>query len=101
MRYLWRTVDYEGEVLESFVTKERDKSAALKFMYKVMKRHGCAKSITTGGLRQVRASSGTPNGDEPKALHDAGAEPFDQSVRRAAKPAQRRNAVLGFQVQSQ
>src|SRR5271170_859993 len=24
MRYLWRAVDHEGEVLESFVTKERD-----------------------------------------------------------------------------
>ncbi len=27
--YLWRTVDHEGEVLESFVTKRRDKKAAL------------------------------------------------------------------------
>jgi putative transposase len=45
MRYLWRAVDHEGEVLESFVTKERDKAAALKFMKKLMKRHGPA---TTG-----------------------------------------------------
>ena len=30
MRYLWRAVDHEGEVLESFVTKERDKAAALE-----------------------------------------------------------------------
>ena len=29
--YLWRAVDHEGEVLESFVTKTRDKKAALKF----------------------------------------------------------------------
>ena len=43
MRYLWRAVDHEGEVLESFVTKERDKAAALKLMKKLMKRHGCAK----------------------------------------------------------
>ena len=34
MRYLWRAVDREGEVLESFVTKERDKAAALKFIKK-------------------------------------------------------------------
>jgi putative transposase len=27
--YLWRAVDHEGEVLESFVTKRRDKKAAL------------------------------------------------------------------------
>ena len=29
--YLWRVVDHEGEVLESYVTKKRDKKAALKF----------------------------------------------------------------------
>ena len=40
MRYLWRAVDHEGEVLESFVTKTRDKAAALKFMKKALKRHG-------------------------------------------------------------
>ena len=34
--YLWRAVDHEGEVLESFVTKMRDKKAALKFLRKVM-----------------------------------------------------------------
>ena len=27
--HLWRAVDHEGEVLESFVTKRRDKKAAL------------------------------------------------------------------------
>jgi putative transposase len=30
--YLWRAVDHEGEVLESFVTKARDKKAALNFL---------------------------------------------------------------------
>ncbi len=29
MRYLWRAVDHEGEVLESFVTTTRDKGASL------------------------------------------------------------------------
>jgi putative transposase len=56
MRYLWRAVDHEGEVLESFVTKERDKAAALKFMKKLMKRHGCAKVVTTDGLRSYGAA---------------------------------------------
>ncbi len=51
MHYLWRAVDHEGEVLESFPIKERDKRAALKFMKKLMKRHGCAEVITTDGLR--------------------------------------------------
>ena len=56
MRYLWRAVDQEGEVLESFVIKGRDKAAALKFMTKLMKRHGCAKAITTDGLRSYKAA---------------------------------------------
>jgi putative transposase len=29
--YLWRTVDHEGETLEAFVTKKRDRTAALRF----------------------------------------------------------------------
>ena len=29
MIYLWRAVDHEGEILESYVTKKRDKAAAL------------------------------------------------------------------------
>src|SRR6201996_2779206 len=56
MHYLWRAVDHEGEVLESFATKTRDKAAALKFMKKLMRRHGSAKVITTDGLRSYRAA---------------------------------------------
>src|SRR5581483_1220602 len=56
MRYLWRAVDHEGEVLESFVTKERDKAAALKFTKKTLKRHGRTEKITTDGLRSYKAA---------------------------------------------
>ena len=56
MHYLWRAVDHEGEVLESFVTKDRDKAAALKFIKKAMKRHGQPKAIVTDGLRSYGAA---------------------------------------------
>ena len=56
MRYLWRAVDHEGEVLESFVTRDRDKAAALKFMKKAMKRYGRPEVITTDGLRSYKAA---------------------------------------------
>ncbi len=36
MHYLWRAVDHEGEVLESYVTKTRDKVAALRFLKKAL-----------------------------------------------------------------
>jgi putative transposase len=56
MRYLWRAVDHEGEVLESYVTKERDRAAALRFIRKAMKRHGQVEAITTDGLRSYKAA---------------------------------------------
>jgi putative transposase len=48
MHYLWRTVDQEGAVLESYVTKTRDKKA--------LKRHGSVETITTDGLRSYGAA---------------------------------------------
>jgi putative transposase len=56
MHYLWRAIDHEGELLESFVTKTRDKAAALKFIKKAMKRHGRPQVIVTDGLRSYGAA---------------------------------------------
>ena len=54
--YLWRAVDHEGEVLEAFVSKQRDKAAALKFLKKLMRRHGRAEEIVTDKLRSYGAA---------------------------------------------
>jgi putative transposase len=54
--YLWRAVDHEGEILESYVTKKRDKSAALRFLRKALKRHGPVETITTDGLPSYKAA---------------------------------------------
>jgi len=56
MVYLWRAVDHEGEILENYVTKTRDKAAALIFMKKMLKRHGSPDAITTDGLRSHGAA---------------------------------------------
>ena len=56
MHYLWRAVDHEGEVLESYVTKKRDKSAALRFLKKALKRHGSPEVIVTDGLKSYPAA---------------------------------------------
>jgi len=61
--YLWRAVDHEGEVLESYVTKKRDKSAALQFFKKALKRHGSPATIVTDGLKSY-----------PAAMKDLGVE---------------------------
>ncbi len=54
--YLWRAVDHEGEVLEVFATKRRDRKAALQFLKRAMKRYGQPKVIVTDRLRSYRAA---------------------------------------------
>jgi putative transposase len=54
--YLWRAVDHEGEVLEAFVTKKRNRRAALKFLRRAMKRYGRPEVIVTDRLRSYRAA---------------------------------------------
>src|SRR6476620_4490050 len=56
MVYLWRAVDHEGEILESYITRTRDKTAALTFMKRALKRHGSPEAITTDGLRSYKAA---------------------------------------------
>ncbi len=53
---LWRAVDHEGEVLEVFATKRRDRKAALKFLKRTMKRYGRPWSIVTDRLRSYGAA---------------------------------------------
>ena len=54
--YLWRAVDHEGEVLEAFVTKKRDRKAAMRFLKKAMKRYGNPLEVVTDRLRSYRAA---------------------------------------------
>ena len=54
--YLWRAINHEGEVLESYVTKKRDKSAALTFLKKTLKRHGRVEVIVNDGLKSYPAA---------------------------------------------
>ena len=54
--YLWRAVDQEGEVLEAFVSKKRDRKAALKFLRKLTKRYPRPDAIITDRLRSYRAA---------------------------------------------
>ena len=62
---LWRAVDHEGEVLEVFATKQRDRKAALKFLKRAMKRYGQPLLIVMDRLRSYRAAM--------KVLGNAGA----------------------------
>ena len=50
---LWRAVDHEGEVLEVFATKRRDR---IEFLKRAMKRYGRPKVVVTDRLRSYRAA---------------------------------------------
>lgn len=54
--YLWRAVDHEGTVLESVVTKCRDRRSALKILRKILSRHGSPHEIVTDKLGSYRAA---------------------------------------------
>ena len=54
--YLWRAVDHEGEVLEVFATKRRDRRAAVDFLKRTMKRYGRPRLIVTDRLRSYRSA---------------------------------------------
>ena len=54
--YLWRAVDHEGELLEVFAAKRRDRKAALKFIKRAMKRYGRPRTIVTDRLRSYGAA---------------------------------------------
>jgi len=54
--YLWRAVDHEGEVLEVFATKRRDRKAAPKFLKRTIKRYGRPWAIVTDRLRSYGAA---------------------------------------------
>ena len=54
--YLWRAVDHEGEVLESYVTKLHNKKTEVKFLKKAMRKHGRPGVIVTDWLRSYGAA---------------------------------------------
>ena len=56
LHYLWRAIDHEGEVLECYVSKRRNKNEALKFLKKTMRKHGAPNEIVTDKLRSYGAA---------------------------------------------
>lgn len=56
LHYLWRAVDHEGTVLDCYVSKRRNKKAALKVLKKLLSRHGRPKAIVTDKLASYKAA---------------------------------------------
>jgi putative transposase len=56
LHYLWRAVDHEGTVLDCYVSKRRNKNAALKVLKKLISQHGKPKEIVTDKLPSYKAA---------------------------------------------
>ena len=54
--YLWRAIDHEGTVLDCYVTKKRDRRAALIVLKKLVKNHGQPQQIITDKLGSYGAA---------------------------------------------
>ena len=91
--YLWRAVDQEGEVLEAFVSKNRDRKAALKFLRKLMKRHPRPDAIVTDQRRSYRTALREMGGS---GLHQAGRWLNNRAENSHLPLRRREHAMLGF-----
>src|SRR5271163_1716917 len=100
LRYLWRAVDHEGEVLEAVVTAKRDKAAALKLLKRIMKKYGRPQSIVTDRLRAYSAAMkeiGAADRHEVGGRLNNRAENSHQPFRRRERAMQRFRSVKTLQ----
>ena len=100
LHYLWRAVDHEGEVLEAFVTKRRDRKAALNFLRKAMKRYGAPDRVVTDKLPSYRSALrelGNSSRQETGRWLNNRAENSHQRLRRREKIMNRFRSMRGLQ----
>ena len=98
--YLWRAVDYEGEVLEAVATAKRDKAAALKLLTRIMKKFGRPRTIVTDGLRAYSAAMkevGNADRQEVGGRLNNRAENSHQPFRRRERAMQRFRSIKTLQ----
>ena len=56
IHYLWRAIDHEGTIIDCYVSKRRNRRAALDFLKKAVKFHTPPKEIVTDKLKSYKAA---------------------------------------------
>jgi putative transposase len=100
LRYLWRAVNHEGEVLEAVVTAKRDKAAALKLLKRIMKAYGRPRTVVTDGLAAYSAAMneiGNADRQEIGPRLNNRAENSHQPFRRRERAMQRFRSMKAVQ----
>ena len=90
LHYLWRAVDHEGEVLEAYVTKRRDRKAALKFLRQAMK---TVWPTGNGRHRQARFLPGSAENDRQRRA-PGNRPPAEQPGENSHQPLRRRERAM-------
>jgi transposase-like protein len=94
--FLWRAVDSEGEVLDLLLQRRRDKTAAVTFLRKLLKKQGYAPDvIVTDKLRSygaAKAQIGLSARHEQGLRKNNRAENSHQPTRRRERKMQRFNS---------
>ena len=98
LRYLWRAVDHEGDVLEAVVTSKRNKAAALKLLKRI--KYGAPRGIVTDRLRAYSAAMkeiGSADRHEVGGRLNNRAENSHQPFRRRERAMQRFRSLKTLQ----
>jgi len=67
-KYLWRTVDQDGEMVDVFLQSRRDGAAAKRFFKRLIRNHGSEpRKIVTDKLRSYGVAHREVN---PETIHD-------------------------------
>ena len=102
--YLWRAIDQEGEVLEAYVSTRRNKTVALKFLRKALRRYGNPDEIVTdrcpsygAALRALNMESRQRTGQYLNNLCELSHQPFrrrERAIQRFRRLSHYRNLSL-------
>ena len=67
-RYLWRTIDQDGEIVDVVLQRRRDGNAAKRFFKRLLKTHrNESRKVVTGKLRSYGVAH---RGLMPETIHD-------------------------------
>jgi transposase-like protein len=96
-RHLYRAVDKHGQTIDFLLTEQRDTEAALRFLKKVIRRHGLPETITIDGsdaneaaIKSYNEEHGTNIIIRQVKYFNNMVEPDHRGVKRVTRP------MLGF-----
>ncbi|MFT5731177.1 MAG: putative transposase [Desulforhopalus sp.] len=95
--YLYRAVDKEGDTVDFFLTRKRDKKAAKRFLIKAINNNGIPEKITIDGSAANKAAIEEFNSDNDTTIEARQVKYLNNVVEQDHRAIKRiTNSVLGF-----